>query len=283
MKQLRRPSHPVRRSTSRRLRLAAPTMSRWRRLTGRLGRGGRWLWSAASAVAATGAVVAGVVISNQNTTQSADQARVQAELARQAQDSDRFTKALGDLGAADPPARTSGISQLEQLMRDRPGYQPVVIERLTEFIRYRAPRSAPQCQEAFDPVYKTDPPVDIQLAITVLGRRDPAADQKKPIELGFTCLRYVTFVRPGAEMAKPTAFEGADFSQADLSGAYFDLVNLRDASFANAKIVSAYFIGADLTNATFQNATLTNCHLGNAKTEGTRFDGADTTGSLIDE
>lgn len=240
------------------------------------------MWSVVSAVVATGAVVAGVVISNQNTNQAADQARVQAELAQGAQDADRFNKALGDLSAEDPLVRTSGISQLEQLMRDRPSFQPVVIERLTELIRYRAPRSAPQCQEAFDPVYKTTPPADIQLAITVLGRRDPAADQKKPVDLAFTCLRYVSFVRPGAEIAMPAVFEDANFTQTDLSGAYLDFVNLRDASFIGAKIVSAYFIAADLAGATFQDATLRNCNLGNAKMEGARLDGTDTTGSLID-
>lgn len=148
-----------------------------------------------SAVVVTGAVVAGVIINSQNSAQSAEQAKTQAAQAERAQDADRFTKALTALGDADPLVRTNGITQLEHLMHDRPHYQPTVVERLTELVRYRAPRSSAPCDRPFDPVYSTTPPADVQLAITVLGRRDPTADDEAVIDLGYTCLRYVKLSR----------------------------------------------------------------------------------------
>ena len=64
-------------------------------------------------------------------------------LSRRGQVTDRFTVALERLGSAELYVRIGGVHALEHVMRDSAEHHNDVIEVLTEFIRDRAPRSAP--------------------------------------------------------------------------------------------------------------------------------------------
>jgi hypothetical protein len=102
------------------------------------------------------------------TQQSVQATRDQLVVAERGQVSDRFGRAVEQLGADTIDVRLGGIYALERLMRDSPAEQPNVIEVLSAYIRTHAKR------RPRDPAMAVD--VDTQAALTVLGRRNPRYD-----------------------------------------------------------------------------------------------------------
>ena len=99
------------------------------------------------------------------TARSVNTARESNDIARAGQVTDRFTKAVEQLADKDSLAvRLGGIYALEQIVRDSPNREPIN-QLLSALVRERAPRAGtPE-----EPV-----PADVQVALTVLGRREPA-------------------------------------------------------------------------------------------------------------
>jgi hypothetical protein len=93
------------------------------------------------------------------------------ELTEQGQVTDRYTKAIEQLGSDKPGVRIGGIYALERVARDSARDHPTVMEVLTAFIRKPWPPTDVGGQE---PVRSTQP--DIQAALTVIGRRDAEHD-----------------------------------------------------------------------------------------------------------
>ena len=101
-----------------------------------------------------------------------------------------FTNAVGQLGHDSPAIRIGAIQSLEQLSKMDREFYPRVIETLCAFIRERRPikpepdEASEQTPDSAEEVslkphsktettpYTEKPPVDIQLALTVLGRRE---------------------------------------------------------------------------------------------------------------
>ena len=97
------------------------------------------------------------------------------ELTEQGQVTDRYTKAIEQLGSDKLDVRIGGIYALERIARDSPRDHPTVMEVLTAFIREHSrepwPPSDPGGQEQ---ARSTRP--DVQAAVTVVGRRDAERD-----------------------------------------------------------------------------------------------------------
>lgn len=218
-------------------------------------------WQAAiagfTALAAVGAVIFSAVTVNAS---------------REAQYTDRFTKAIDQLdktGADHLQARLGGIYALERLGKDSTRDQPAVIEVLSAFIRSTAPQAtAPPEARSSCP----DQPVatDVQAALTVLGRRDISDDQDVRPDLNGACLNK------------------ADLREANLSGS-----NLSRASFSCANLSSAWLVAANLEQAKFNcerplltqlaNAKLVRADLRGAKFDGAYLGGVDLEGAIHDE
>ena len=116
------------------------------------------------------------------------------ELTEQGQVTDRYTKAIEQLGSDKLDVRIGGIYALERVARDSARDHPTVMDVLAAFIREHSHEPWPPSDPAGRERARSTRP-DVQAALTVVGRRDAKRDIER-INLG-----------------------GADLTRADLTGA----------------------------------------------------------------
>ncbi|WP_416901635.1 pentapeptide repeat-containing protein [Micromonospora echinospora] len=190
---------------------------------------------------------------NEANRQTNEANREQQRLTEQGQITDRFTKAVEQLGQPGPEkvdVRLGAIYALERIMRDSAVDHPAVVNLLTAFIRVHAPvdpATTPSPEHTSPDGKPPSPPVDIQAALTVIGHRDATRDQGR---LDLT----------GADLTGAD-LNGADLNGADLTGAELTSATLTGADLAGADLAGAYLIGADLIDADLTRADLTGAHL----------------------
>ena len=146
-------------------------------------------------------------------------------LSREGQVTDRYTKAIEQLGSKELDVRIGGIYALERVGRDSARDHPAVTEVLSAFIRGHSREPWP-----VDPGDKKRPRPDVQAAITVVGRRVAKRDIQT-INLTRATLAGATL----AGVTSPALTAAADLLFADL----------RSANLAGADLGSA-----DLTGGT---------------------------------
>nr|BFE53819.1 hypothetical protein GCM10017745_72460 [Saccharothrix mutabilis subsp. capreolus] len=243
-------------------------------------------WSRTTAVVSAFTAVAALVF----TALSLDATREQVAVSEQAQITDRFTKAVeqvGVKGADRVHLRIGGIYALERVADDSERDRPAVVELLSAFIRDTSPRLPDR------PCDKVAP--DVQAAFTVLGRRPPhvRGDPIRVVDLRGTCLvelwaldadlTYVVLgdanldraslgrVKLGPVTFNRTSLRGAHASGVDFRGSWA----LDGTDFTGATLGSANFEGVDLSGARFEGADLTGAkHNGSTKTTGATKDSA---------
>ncbi len=216
----------------------------------------------------------------------------------QQQLTERFSKAVEQLGTGDNIEAIGGIYALERIARDSAADQPTVMNVLTTFVREKTERD-PQGRCSDQP-----PTVGVQTALDVLAHRIPR-DNDPRIDLSGQCLARVDLKRGDLHYA---TFEGADlrganleglnlkaagFDDADLRDARFEggayagvagdpryavpITNLSGASFRDADLTHASFSRAYLRNTFFHRADLTDAYLTNANLLSAFFNSADLT------
>ena len=204
-----------------------------------------------------------------------------AKLTEEGQITDRYTKAIDQLGDDKIDVRIGGIYSLERIARDSAKDQPTVMEVLTTFVREHsrehAPpfaRDQPTVMEALRtfvrehspdnaPPSGANPapswPGDVAAAVTVVARRNSKYDRGNIIDLTGADLRYARL--PAASLRGWLFFEavliGANLSGADLSYATLTGATLTGADLTGADLSFAKLTGADLTGATLTDADLT--------------------------
>jgi hypothetical protein len=234
----------------------------------------RWSgWSKVPALATAVAAVAALYYSGKSlqATQS------QYGLSEQGQIADRFTKSVEQLGSEKVDVRLGGIYSLERIARDSSGDRPVVFEVLGAFVRSHSP-VAPECRPTSRRKYLNSPtlPVDIQAAVTVIGRR--MVSENEQIELRDTCLYGV--------LAERADLSYAMLADANLTDGLLDNANLTGAILIQANLTRAFLLDANLTDADLPNANLTkailpNANLTNADLRYADLTGADLTGANL--
>ncbi len=194
---------------------------------------------------------------------------------------DRYTKAIGQLGDAATDVRIGAIYALERITKDSPEDQPTIMEVLTAYIREHAPRTdpveplpeapartlvkalvtyvrkpAPILPVSFnhelftreDETPHEQPAADIVAALAVVARRTPHPDERT------INLRGVHL--PGANLTR-AKLNGADLSHAWLSGASLLQAKLEGAWLAGANLSGAKLNAADVMVANLTRANLT--------------------------
>jgi hypothetical protein len=218
--------------------------------------------------------------------------RQQVHLAEQGQITERFTRAIDQLGSEHLDVRLGGIYALERIAHDSPGDRSTIGEVLTAYIRGHAPwpprlDGQPPAEAAIEEVafLRLRAP-DVQAALTVLGRgRFAGPDPEAPrLDLSDTDLRRAYLSR--------SDLRGARLYNADLRKARLEDTDLRGATLTRAKLREAHLVGANLRDAglnraDLQDADLTGADLGGAdlrgaNLQGTELDGADLGGVLRD-
>ena len=178
-------------------------------------------------------------------------------VAREGQITERFTRAVDQLGNKSLAIRLGGIYALERIARDSEKDHWTVMEVLTAYVRERSPWSEEKAKD--EPKLL---PTDIQAVLTVLGRRKWIEKETQRPDLRGTNLRnaYFSQFHLGRVHLNRAHLEGADLSGAHLEGA-----SLRDANLRGANL-----IGTHLENAVLQGAYLRDAHLEGVNLRGAR-------------
>ena len=141
---------------------------------------------------------------------------------------DRYTKAVEQLGSDKLDVRIGGIYAVERVARDH----PTVMEVLTAFIREHSHKQWPPSDHPASRGQEPSTRPDVQAALRVVGRRDPDRD-----------IQWIDLT--GADLTANLA--SATLAHADLAG--------------GALLLRANLAGADLTGANLASATLAHADL----------------------
>ena len=170
--------------------------------------------------------------------QTAKAAHRTVEVAQEGQITERFTRAIEQLGNDKIAIRLGGIYALERIAKDSDKDHWQVMEVLTAYVRENSPSDwYPGNIQPLQQIL-----TDIQAILTALGRRNTEHETPEHmLNLRMTDLR-------GAEMEKAD-LRGADLRFANLHNVYFKDADLRDVNFFHANLTDAVFDGADLRGA----------------------------------
>jgi uncharacterized protein YjbI with pentapeptide repeats len=209
-----------------------------------------------------------------------------------AQVTERFTRAVDQLGSEKLDVRIGAVYALEQIARDSADLYWPIMEVLTAYLREHA-RAGPDVEKSTD---TEKLPADQQAIATVIGRRrrerDPAGQR---LDLQGTRLPGVRWVEAHLEGAflngahldranlSEAHLEGANLREAHLEGANLHWAHLEEASFFEAHLKGASLSGAHLEGATLIEAHLEGANLSEAHLEGATLIEANLEGANLAE
>lgn len=202
------------------------------------------------------------------------------QLQQEGQFTDRFTKAVAQIGNDKLEIRLGGLYALERIAKDSPKDYWTVMEVLSAFIRQNSKKKRETSKKNSDDNFVSNTTgaeenaeitIDIQAALTIIGRRNIEQDSPiNTIDLSKTNLRGAKLI--GANLIKANLFEvdlnGADLKNANLNGANLSHAKLVGANLDGAKLIEANLIEANLSKAssrlsTFEYANLSRAILSN--------------------
>jgi hypothetical protein len=195
------------------------------------------LISAAATLVGVGGTVV-VAIAGFRSTSKTNRDTINSVL--EGQVTDRYTKAIEQLGSDKIDVRTGGIYALERIAHDSAKDHPVVMEMLTAFIREHSREQWPPPGHQGQTRRWTRR--DVQAAVTVIGRRDAKHDiPGRSLDLYYANLTRASIV--GANLRR-AILRRVELTGADLSGAILAETDLIDVNLHDANLT-----GADLTGA----------------------------------
>jgi uncharacterized protein YjbI with pentapeptide repeats len=196
------------------------------------------------------------------------------ELTEQGQVTERYTKAIEQLGSEKLDIRIGGIYALERIARDSVRDDPTVMEVLTTFIRQHSSVREVPGRDAVARSPRVE--ADMQAALIVIGRRK--AQDIARIKLPGAKLSRADLVHAdltGVDLAGANLIE-ADLTRVDLTG-----VDLADSILGGANLTAAYLADANLTGANLSYAILVAADLQHADLTRARLDHASLTRALL--
>lgn len=170
-------------------------------------------------------------------------------LSRTTQITERYAKAVDQLGDPSPEICIGGIYSLQRIMRDSPEDEQAIMAVLCAFVRRngkltgtgRVPWPAEESdRDEFKPSFR------LQAALNVLAR--PGGRRSET-------------VKPNL---RDSDLRGARFKGAHLENAVFRRSFLAHAHFTDAYLDGAQLVDTDMTNARFQGASLKGANLAGA-------------------
>lgn len=204
---------------------------------------------------------------------------------------ERFTRAIDQLGRPELELRLGGIYALERIARDSAADHGPVMEVLTAYLREHA-RSEPSVdldEETTDRLRRRSPlltspsprpPADVEAVMAVLRRRkDSARRSSHVLDLSGTDLRGANLEEVDLRGAN---LEATSFLEARLTGARLTGCNLSRAQLDGAECDRVDFEGANLLRAQLRFASLRGASLRGAELRWARLDGAHLEGAQLD-
>jgi Pentapeptide repeats (8 copies) len=210
----------------------------------------------------------------------------QLRVTREGQITDRYTKAVDQLGSDHLDVRVGGIYALERIARDSPGDRATIEEVLTAYVRDHAPwppsRSASaqpigaqQTTTATTPeTLSTSSPAGTGTA------RQPDENVAEPLDPAADVLAAVTVLC--RRLLPPSGLRPLDLTRVHLRGALLDGANLQDAQLAEANLQRVRLIGANLQRVRLDSANLQNAWLHGANLQDAQLRAANLRDALLD-
>jgi hypothetical protein len=204
-------------------------------------------------------------------------------LDREGQITDRFTKAVTQLGGEEIAVRLGGLYALERIARDSPKDHWPIMEIISAYIREKSPKYdltlIPYLSksEREKMVSDSNKPIktDVQAALTIIGRRiieqDPSGSH---INLRASYLYDADL--------KGANLQNADLSKTDLTSADLSDAKLTGANFISAELSGADFHRAHLDSVQFDHANLIFADFSDVKSfQNTSFGSADMSDTIL--
>jgi hypothetical protein len=211
------------------------------------------------------AVLVGAGLGFQQLAEDRDQASEDRRLTRQGQASERFTRAIDQLGSSRVETRIGGTYGLDQIAEQAPENTGPVAEVLLAWLNGRPRPRAPLVTQI---AQLRERAPDVQAALSVLAR-----PRYSPIVAGRLNLHGQGL--RGADLREADLLgadlSGADLSHSDLSGADLSRANLFHADLTGAKLFHADLFGANLRGADLTAANLQGADLSRATLEGAKL------------
>jgi uncharacterized protein YjbI with pentapeptide repeats len=235
-----------------------------------------------------GAIILGGLIFTYNTYRlNVEQMKIsikQQEINQEGQITDRFTKAVSQIGSEDMEVRLGGLYALERIGKDSPKDFKTIMEIISSYIREKSPYVRAQSQKAL--LSKIDKSLkgrnasgsyqevegrmktDIQTALTIIGRRiEPEGAPADSLDLSKSKLNDANL--KNARFAK-LILEDSDLRRADLTQA-----DLADANLMYANLSAAKLNGANLSHALICGVSFAGSNMKEASLDHTRIDASD--------
>ena len=203
---------------------------------------------------------------------------------------ERYVRAVELLGHEEIAVRLGALYSLERLAKDSPSDQPTIIETIAAYVREQVPRNWTDWEDKETEIHWPKVREDIVAAISIISRRDRAADGVDSIDLSHTNLMGLHL--PGARLEKlnlaDTNLQDAYLGGADLQNTFFGSADMQRATLVNANLKDAdleycslryarlnqtnlqyaVLAGADLSNASLYDSNLKYSNLTDAKLNG---------------
>ena len=221
-------------------------------------------------------------------------AHKQADIAEQGLITDRFTKAVDQIGAVreeidklgerkivpNIEVRLGGLYALERIAKDSERDHWQVMEVLTSYVRQNCgepvvmPFKIIDSSKGLELSLQLDSPkMDVQTALTIIGRR---SQKQREIESRLELTIDLTRTNLQNTNLNESNFEGANLSGAHLEGAIF-----LDTDMENIDLRDAYLEGTSLMYSVLYFANFSTAHLEGAIFNRTWLKGAKFTNSLV--
>jgi uncharacterized protein YjbI with pentapeptide repeats len=207
--------------------------------------------------------------------------QAEIQLTQQRLITERFSKAVEQIGNTKEEVVIGGIYSLERIAKDSPKDQWTIMEVLTSYIRKNSPipsnieQLKPEArQKALEKLPSVSIPV--QAALTVIGRRKVENDQAGDNLAGTTNPNKIKFLDLSG-----TNLRGADLIGANLNRANLIEANLNRADLNRANLIEANLYGANLYGANLYGAILNGADLNGANLDGANLYGADLIGANL--
>jgi hypothetical protein len=193
----------------------------------------------------------------------------QIKAGQEAQLSERFSKAIGQLDSDRIHVRVGGIQGLERVSEGREAERESAVTILSAFVVDR-------CRER--DMSESVLPQDIQIAVAALIRFQKQRTRSHPL---IPLPRHPLIPLRGANLAKLKLgnidlsgfdLENADFSGSDMEGASLFRANVTNTNFTKANLKYAEFIDARLFSTIFHGADLSDALFRGGGTMGTKID-----------
>lgn len=209
----------------------------------------------------------------------------QVHISRDSQLTERFTRAVDQIGSQNTDVRIGGIYALERIARNSAADRNAVLFLLGAFVRTHSPWPVGTAGGPEHPTATVDEHLpwmrvrapDIQAAMGTMGRLPPSRDEQA-ISLSRVDLRSIALRDARLSGSR---FRYANLARSMLEGAWLEHSDLTAADLRQADLHRAHLTGTNLSRAALQGANLRRADLSNADLRGADLSDTDLDDTVL--